>query len=402
MGEEKTIGICVICGKQLTSRVGVTRQDGLWVHLGSCKTRYDKEKETWSPEVRDKLLEIQEEYDSAVAPGHAGEVEASRGAGQVERRDTGIVKPDERQNESTVGVAPDQEGSAGRTTRTVASDRQGMKAARVIAGIVILSLAVVGLYFAFSGKTEPVSYTIVEVEDASFAATVRKSVRVAVDEGLTKEQIEWVAKDVVKQVTGLQPVNAIMIFMYHRGVDYYVLAGLAVDWAPYGEWARAGEVRTGDYSKHEYHYRIYDARYNYWDRVDGNQQQEPSYTVTQLGAVALELIGEKGRQKFELLVSPSFAEVSPEDLAECLMLAWRETDEVVSFIFDDRAAAELYLGKWDELAKMSKAELDALADATFPHLNAKYWKNTRTDTHWLQMLSPDTENRIIQMLELPL
>lgn len=124
--------------------------------------------------------------------------------------------------------------------------------------------------------------------------------------------------------------------------------------------------------------------------------------MTQLGVVTLELIGEKGRQRFELLVSPSFAEVSPEDLAECLMLVWGGSDEFVSFIFDDRAAAELYLSKWDRLAKMSEAELDALADTAFPHLNAKYWKNTRTNTHWLQMLSPDTENRIIQTLELPL
>ena len=272
VGRENIIGICVICGKQLTSRVGITRQDGLWVHLGNCKTRYDKEKEIWSPKVREKLLEIQEEYDRAIASGHTGDGAVSSEPGQV-GGDIGIEKTDERRNESTDGVAPSQQGTTGKTTRAAASPRQGMKAARVIAGIVIVSLAVVALYCVFSGKTEPVSYTVVEVEDASFAATVRKSVRIAVDEGLTKEQIEWVASDVVKQVTSLEPVNAIMIFIYHHGVDYYGLAGIAIDWAPYGHWARASEVRTGDYSRHEYHYRVYDARYDYWNRVDGDQQQ---------------------------------------------------------------------------------------------------------------------------------
>lgn len=132
----------------------------------------------------------------------------------------------------------------------------------------------------------------------------------------------------------------------------------------------------------------------------GIKEQPP--TITEFGSVTLELIGGKGVQKFELLVSPSFDEVSPEDLAECLMLAWNQTDEVISFIFDDRAIAELYLSKWDDLGKMSKAELEALTDTAFPHLNAKYWKNTHINRHWLEMLSHNTENRTIKKLELPL
>jgi len=100
-----------------------------------------------------------------------------------------------------------------------------------------------------------VSYNIVEIEDASWALAVRKSVRLATNPGLTQQQIEWLAQDVVEYVSNQQPVNAIMIFIYHNNDDYYGLARVVVDWAPYGDWSRADEVETGDYSLHQYLYR---------------------------------------------------------------------------------------------------------------------------------------------------
>lgn len=241
------------------------------------------------------------------------------------------------------------------------------------------------------------SYTIIEEKDVSFAAIVRKSVKVAVDEGMTREEIEWVARDVVKKITERQPVNAIMVFIYHRGADYTGLASICVDWAPHGDWVRASEVKTGEYKQHQYRYRVYD----YWDHVNETPLEQPP-AVTELGSVKLEFVGQRGEQKFEFLVSPSFDEVSPEDLAECLMLEWNEMDEVISFIFGDRDIAELYLSKWDDLGKMSKAESLQFIDTVFPHLNAKYWKSRGIDRHWLEMLSHDRENRTIKKLELPL
>lgn len=282
------------------------------------------------------------------------------------------------------------------------SNKKLVNPKRFVVSMLILVLVGVGLYFALCDKAEPASYTVLEEKDVSFATTVRKSVRTTVDESMTKEQIEWVAQDIVKKITQRQAVNAIMIFIYHSGDDYMGLARICIDWAPYGDWGKASEVEAGDYTQHQYLYRVYDTQYNYWDNAGEGYQQEQSYTVIEFGSVTLELIGEKGVQKFELLVSPSFDEVSPDDLAECLMLAWNQTDEVISFIFDDRAIAELYLSKWDNLGAMSQAELEALTDVAFPHLNAKYWKNTGIDRHWLEMLSHDTENRTIERLELPL
>jgi len=65
-----------------------------------------------------------------------------------------------------------------------------------------------------------------------------------------------------------EAVNAIMIFMYHSGADYWGLASIAIEWAPYGDWGKASEVSTGDYSQHQYYYRVYDSRYDYWGNAN--------------------------------------------------------------------------------------------------------------------------------------
>ena len=68
---------------------------------------------------------------------------------------------------------------------------------------------------------ENVNYTIVEEEDLSYATAVRKSVRVAVYEDMTKAEIEWIVKDVVNKITESQPVNAIAVFIYHSGTIWH-------------------------------------------------------------------------------------------------------------------------------------------------------------------------------------
>lgn len=256
-----------------------------------------------------------------------------------------------------------------------------------------------------------VSYIVVEVKDVSFAAAIRKSVKVAMNKGLNKQEIEWIAYDVVKQITKQQPVNAVMIFMYHNGDDYSGVARISVEWAPYGDWGRASEVKTGDYKSHQYRYRPQDTNYSYWPAPSSaspaqpppaskNQPQEQPHTITELGSVKLELIGEKGILKFEFLVSPILDKVSPENLAEALMLEWHQRDEVRSLILDDRDAAELYLSKYDDLGKLSLAEMKALINTIFPHIGAEYVKNRLS--HCLTMLSRDTEVRAIRELKLPL
>lgn len=104
---------------------------------------------------------------------------------------------------------------------------------------------------------EEVSYNIVEQEDLSFSTTVRIGVRLTMNADVTQQEIEWITQDVVSNITKQQDVNAISIFMYYSGDDYFGVARVAVDWAPYGDWSRAADVTTGNYQYHQYSYNYY-------------------------------------------------------------------------------------------------------------------------------------------------
>ena len=134
---------------------------------------------------------------------------------------------------------------------------------KTIAGLITLLAIVTVVIFAGCVEEEEKekvaipTYQIVEQEDISYLNTVRLSIRVVVPSNITEQEVKDVAGDVVKKVTKSQDVNAIGIFMYNRIEDVngaYTVA--SVDWAPYGDWARADEVETGDYSKHQFSYEI--------------------------------------------------------------------------------------------------------------------------------------------------
>ncbi len=104
-----------------------------------------------------------------------------------------------------------------------------------------------------TGNVEPPEYTVVAEEDLSYSAIMRWQVRAQTTGGISKEEIDALARDIVDCVKSEREVNAISIFLYRYGDDAnstYTIA--SIDYAPYGEWSRAGEVETGDYSSHEY------------------------------------------------------------------------------------------------------------------------------------------------------
>ena len=106
-------------------------------------------------------------------------------------------------------------------------------------------------------SNEVVTYNIVEEEDLSFSTAIRIGVRLTMNADVTQQEIEWIAQDVVSNITKQQLVNAISIGMYHYGDDYYGVARVVVFWAPYGDWSRAIDVTTGDYQYHQYSYNYY-------------------------------------------------------------------------------------------------------------------------------------------------
>lgn len=105
-------------------------------------------------------------------------------------------------------------------------------------------------------------YSIAQMEDVSFAGCKRIRARVNVDapRRLTEDEVQTVAKSIVDEVTAEEPVNALSILMYDTPNTTGVYTLASVDWAPYGDWSRANEVRTGDYSKHKFHVTMAPAR----------------------------------------------------------------------------------------------------------------------------------------------
>jgi hypothetical protein len=94
-------------------------------------------------------------------------------------------------------------------------------------------------------------YQIVELEDVSYGLAKRYNVRTRVDKVLTIEELGSVSKSIVEKLKTTNPHNALAMFFYlpDSDINGFYTAGKA-EWAPYGDWARAGEVPTGSYSKH--------------------------------------------------------------------------------------------------------------------------------------------------------
>lgn len=62
---EKSLGVCVICGKEIKSKWNAVQKDGLWVCALGCSGKYGKEKASWSPEKWKELRDRQADYDQA-------------------------------------------------------------------------------------------------------------------------------------------------------------------------------------------------------------------------------------------------------------------------------------------------------------------------------------------------
>jgi hypothetical protein len=204
-------------------------------------------------------------------------------------------------------------------------------------------VAGVGLYLGSNDSTtapgsasgiEEVSYNIVEIEDVSFATVVRKSVRISMNAGVTQQEIEWIAQDVVSNITKQQPVNAIAVAMYHYGDDYYYAARVMVNWAPYGDWSRAIDVTTGDYQHHQYSYsysNIQDLILGYTTPATTTPATTTPTTTTP-EPIALEGSGDKVSPQFELFAGITIFEVSHDGTSNFIVELMSESGETIELL----------------------------------------------------------------------
>lgn len=119
-------------------------------------------------------------------------------------------------------------------------------------------ILIMGLTVAACGtspQTPPVkqvpNYQIIKQEDVSLAGVVRLQFRIRVDGPLTETQLRQICEDII-EAQKAESYNAISFLLYlpETDVQGFYTAGKAV-WAPDGRWEDAGQVNTGDYSRHK-------------------------------------------------------------------------------------------------------------------------------------------------------
>ena len=102
----------------------------------------------------------------------------------------------------------------------------------------------------FQIKTD--RYEIAVVNDYSRGQVVILSFRVVLADGVARETIPSIAREIIDGLSSQRALNALEILFYEdpKEIDGpFTVAG--VQWAPFGKPEHAGEAAVGDYSKHE-------------------------------------------------------------------------------------------------------------------------------------------------------
>jgi len=93
-------------------------------------------------------------------------------------------------------------------------------------------------------------YTIVQENDISFQSAKRLQVKLRVQKILAEEEIKAICNKLIPKYK-ISRYNAVVFHFYLPDSDIKgtFTAGMA-EWAPYGNWSQAGNMKEGDYSKH--------------------------------------------------------------------------------------------------------------------------------------------------------
>lgn len=100
-------------------------------------------------------------------------------------------------------------------------------------------------------------YRMIRTEDSSYGRVIRQAVRIRVPKHYTKGEVERIAHAVADSIGNLRRLNALMMYFYGPDSPIPGFPDVArVEWAPYGDWSKAHEVQSGDYSsfKYSFHY----------------------------------------------------------------------------------------------------------------------------------------------------
>lgn len=102
---------------------------------------------------------------------------------------------------------------------------------------------------------DKITYELVKIEDISYNNVVRLKAKVIIPNQLESDLIKVLSQIIVKEyIIENTKVNAVAIQFYERkeDIEYGSMPVAEVDWAPYGDWEKAGDFSTGNYTYHEY------------------------------------------------------------------------------------------------------------------------------------------------------
>lgn len=102
-------------------------------------------------------------------------------------------------------------------------------------------------------------YEIIEKQDVSYFKTIRYLYRIAVPKGTTQNEIKAITESITNNIKRNEKVNAVSLAFYTQGDYYYGPPTVAdVCWAPYGEWDKADEMSSGNYTNFDFKYTFKD------------------------------------------------------------------------------------------------------------------------------------------------
>jgi len=92
-------------------------------------------------------------------------------------------------------------------------------------------------------------YKVISQSDISFGKVIRIEVNAVASKDLSKSELQRISEDIIEEITSQQEINAIAIsFWEHEDAMGAKPAFATVNWAPYGDWSKAMDIQTGDYS----------------------------------------------------------------------------------------------------------------------------------------------------------
>lgn len=99
-------------------------------------------------------------------------------------------------------------------------------------------------------------FAILKVEHSDFANVKRPSYEVYVKSPASISHLKVIAKEITRIAKNRTPFNALWIGFHNQAEYGSGVSNGYITYAPFGDWSKAMDVKTGDYSKMSYTYHL--------------------------------------------------------------------------------------------------------------------------------------------------